>query len=137
MASQLFCRHEIRHIDIDNKKLSLLELSLQDQRQKQRGEGGFEQLLWSQWVQQSKQKPTVLGCLRSEKTRQTGDFFFFQVLLVPSAGVMLVVTALLLLLLGFFFKSVSTSSSSLNEFFPYRSFHQARYWKGRAEGESQ
>lgn len=40
--------------------------------------GGFEQLLWSQWVQQSEQKPIVLGCLRSGKTRQRGDFFFFR-----------------------------------------------------------
>lgn len=77
--------------------------------------------------------PRLLEIRKDETDRR---LFFFQVLIVPSAGVMLVVMALLLLLLGFFFKSVSTSSSSLNEFFPYRSFHQARYWKGRAEGES-
>lgn len=77
--------------------------------------------------------PRLLEIRKDETERR---LFFFQVLIVPSAGVMLVVMALLLLLLGFFFKSVSTSSSSLNEFFPYRSFHQARYWKGRAEGES-
>lgn len=43
------------------------------------------------------------------------------------------VPLLLLLLLDFWVKRFFTSSSSLIEFFPYRSFHQARYWGGGAE----
>lgn len=63
-------------------------------------------------------------CLRSGKT---------HVLLVPSGEMLVVKVSLLLPPFNFRFKRSSTSSSSLKEFFPYRSFHQARYCRGKAE----
>lgn len=58
-----------------------------------------------------------------------------QVLLVDGAGATLPVVVLLLL--DFRSKRASISSSSLKELFPYLSFHQARYWKEKAQGGQQ